>query len=105
LKTAIYFELFEWSPSGMLFILSALLSYFNTCFSWKDLFIASSTVQRLLAKPGTRALKGLFSWKIRGRLGCGQELKGYEEAKHLKTAFGTLLCWGYRRQQYFHQYY
>lgn len=44
----------------MLFILSALLSYFNTCFSWKDLFIASSTVQRLLAKPGTRGLLKVF---------------------------------------------
>lgn len=50
-------------------------------------------------------LKVFFSWKIRGRLGRGQELKSYEEAKHLKTAFGTLLCWSYRRQQYFHQYY
>ncbi|KAJ6740656.1 NONSENSE-MEDIATED MRNA DECAY PROTEIN 2 UP-FRAMESHIFT SUPPRESSOR 2 [Salix purpurea] len=67
------------------------------------MFIASSTVQRLLAKPGTRALKGLFSWKIRGRRGCGQELKGYEESKHLKTAFGTLLCWGYRRQHFARQ--
>ena len=96
---------FAWSLQGMFIILPALLHSSNKCLSLEDLFTASSTIQRLLTKPSTRALESLFSWKIWRRLGCVQELKGYEEAKHLKAAFGTLLCWSYRRQQYFHQYY
>lgn len=86
---------------------NSALSFLFTILTFihcKDMLFASSKVQRLLTMSGARAFEGLFSWKIRGRLGSGQKLKSYEEAEHLETPFGTILCWSNRRQQYFYQY-